>query len=375
MKLLKIIANNFKLCDKNFTIDFIPTAKKTIEDKEYELLEIDEDLFVFNTLAFIGKNASGKTTAVELLSVVYDLFSNFKITISKSTFFEFEKAIKLDITFYDEGFLYRYLTDLTLSDANFIKLNNQKIYTRKYKKGLSKKLFEYEKYNEMIFSSKLPEDSSILFYVLNNISIRGLFWTCEEKAEEIFTPSFNIYKALDTKNKNIIPSILKMFDEHIKDIHMLNEDKFKIIYTNGIIKNLSSKEMFTILSSGTTKGIGLFTFVMFSLEKGIDLIIDEIENHFHKTLVENLISLYKDKRINKYNSSLIFTTHYCELLDLFNRSDNIYITKYTDKIKLQNIYRDYNARSELLKSKRFYQNAFGTSISYEHLMNFKENLL
>ena len=53
----------------------------------------------------------------------------------------------------------------------------------------------------------------------------------------------------------------------------------------------------------------LFSVVL-SLVTGNDLIVDEIENHFHKTLVENLISLYKDKTINKKNATLIFSTHY-----------------------------------------------------------------
>ena len=37
MKLLKIVANNYKLCDKDFTINFIPIGNKTMDDKEFEL--------------------------------------------------------------------------------------------------------------------------------------------------------------------------------------------------------------------------------------------------------------------------------------------------------------------------------------------------
>ena len=63
----------------------------------------------------------------------------------------------------------------------------------------------------------------------------------------------------------------------------------------------------------------MYIMVVASLRNGFDVIIDEIENHFHKTLVENIISLYKDKSVNKNNATLIISTHYCELLDLFNR--------------------------------------------------------
>ena len=88
-----------------------------------------------------------------------------------------------------------------------------------------------------------------------------------------------------------------------------------------------------------------------------------------------MINLYKDKNVNKYGATLVFTTHYCELLDLFNRADNIYITKYDEKIKLENMYLDYNFRPELSKSKKFYSNAFNTDVNYEALMNFKKELM
>ena len=75
------------------------------------------------------------------------------------------------------------------------------------------------------------------------------------------------------------------------------------------------------------------------------MIVDEIENHFHKTLVENMISLYKDKTVNRHKATLIFTTHYCELLDLFNRQDNIYIARADKKVNLVNMYNNYKIRA------------------------------
>ena len=114
--------------------------------------------------------------------------------------------------------------------------------------------------------------------------------------------------------------------------------------------------------------------MVLSLKEGFDLLIDEIENHFHKTLVENIISLYKDKTINRKNATLVFATHYCEILDLFNRQDNIYITKSDDKIRIYNMYKDYDVRPELLKSKQFYNNVFKTAVNYEALMDLKKEL-
>lgn len=378
MKLLKVVANNFKLCEKDFTISFIPIANKTEEDKEFELQKIDEDLYTFNTIGIIGKNASGKTSTVELLSIVYDILSSYRITNTQPIFKYIDKHLNLDITFYNEGFIYRYTTDLVKNDNsvnnNIVFFKNQKLYKREYKKAHIRELFNYEKYDEVKLNTFLPADTSILYIILENIMPRGIYCPSDDYMYRDFAQAFNIYKLLDN-NLTIITSLLKMFDEHLENIKMINENKYKIIYTNKSSKEVTNSELYDILSSGTTKGFGLFTFVAYSLKTGTDLIIDEIENHFHKTLVGSLVNLYKDKLVNKNNATLIFTTHYCEILDLFNRSDNIYISKFQNEIKLENMYEKYKFRPELSKRNKFYNNEFNTNVSYEALMNFKKELM
>lgn len=95
---------------------------------------------------------------------------------------------------------------------------------------------------------------------------------------------------------------------------------------------------------------------------------------FTKRWSRTWISLYKDKTVNRNNATLIFTTHYCELLDLFNRQDNIYIAKSNDKVYLTNMYDGFNIRSELIKSRQFYNNVFRTAVNYDELMQLKKEL-
>ncbi len=378
MKLLKVVANNFKLCEDNFTISFVPKANKTLDDKEFELHEINENLYTFTTVGVIGKNASGKTMTVELLSVIYDILSNFRIKNSIDIFKYINETVNIDISFYYDNYLYRYITDLYKNDLDetTVLFKNQKLYKREYRKTYDNinKLFDYEKYQEVINNIDLPEDTSIIYTLLKNITIRGIYCPSEDFIYRNYVGAFSLYKTLNN-DLNIISSILKMFDEHLETIEMIDDTKFKIVYSNKEIREVSIKELYDILSSGTTKGFCLFTFVVFSLKSGCDLIIDEIENHFHKTLVENLVNLYKDKSVNKKNATLIFTTHYCELLDLFNRNDNIYISKYDKAVILENMYEKYKFRPELSKSNKFYANAFNTNVNYESLMNFKKELM
>ena len=86
-----------------------------------------------------------------------------------------------------------------------------------------------------------------------------------------------------------------------------------------------------------------------------------------------MISLYHDKYVNKKGASLIFTTHNSYYLDHFNRQDNIWIMKAEPKVRACNMY-DFGLRPELLKSRSYYNNSFGTAVDYEALMQLKKDL-
>ncbi len=371
MKLLKVIASGYKNCTEHFSIDFLARSKKTEEDKEYELLEIADQLYVFSTMAVIGKNASGKTSAIELLDCCYDILSKFRLEYLD---FEFD-GVKLEMYFYEEGYVYYYSTKLRKSAADEKKsiFTEQYLFRKKYFKSKTKEIFSEKGWERLVIDGELPEDISIVFFVLKTMKVREIYYGVQEDKDSGITKGFSMIKKLHFSDE-VIKSILKIFDDKVDDLIQLDENKYLLIY-QGQKKELTEKELEGILSSGTIKGLSLYLTAYASLKYGFDLLIDEIENHFHKSLVNNLLCLYKDKSVNKHNASLVFTTHYCEILDMFNRSDNIWITKSQDKVIAENMYEKYGLRSELSKSKKFYENAFGTGVDYEALMNLKELLM
>ena len=106
------------------------------------------------------------------------------------------------------------------------------------------------------------------------------------------------------------------------------------------------------------------------------LIVDEIENSFQKSLVNSLIFLFNDEKINSKGAKLVFSTHYIEILDYFIRRDGINILhKDNGLINVKNLYSDYDVRTELLKSKQFDNNVFNTSLNYNQLLKVRRNLL
>lgn len=371
MKLLYVKSSHFKNVKDDFEISLVAKSKKTAEDKEYELQEIAEDLFVYNTLAFVGKNASGKTTAVELLDCCYSILGEFRL---ENKHYDYDNVL-LDMVFFHEGSLFRYVTTLQSDHSlgNKAVFTSQHIYKKKYYKSKVKEIFEYSDYVELGDLGDLPEDTSLVFFVLKKKATRAIYFDSFGEGTDTYSVLFRALKNYGIPDE-IFLNIICIFDGNIKRIERVDDHNYRLFYQERV-KTVSDKELFYLLSSGTTKGILLYVIMAASLLNGFDLVVDEIENHFHKTLVENMISLYKDKEVNRNNATLVFTTHYCELLDLFGRRDNIWIAAMDSKVCLSNMYEDYEVRPELLKSRQFYNNAFQTAVNYEELMNMKRKLM
>ncbi len=213
----------------------------------------------------------------------------------------------------------------------------------------------------------------MVYSVLKKSIVREIFYEDSIQNEKGYGWTFWLMRKVGL-DPRYINTVLNIFDPKVEDLRQVDEHNYLISY-QGQEKSLSDKELYRFLSSGTTKGVNLYILAVISLKYGFDLLVDEIENHFHKTLVENLIMLYKDKKVNRHHATLIFSTHYCELLDLFNRSDNIWVTHAREKIEIENMYESYDFRTELLKSRKFYQNVFDTAVNYETLMELKRELM
>ena len=150
-------------------------------------------------------------------------------------------------------------------------------------------------------------------------------------------------------------------------VHLKFKGKSEIILSDPV-------ELNHYLSSGTIKGIVTFTLAIRILKSGGYLVIDELENHFNKEIVATLIRFFMDAAMNRFGGTLIFTTHYPELLDEFERNDCIYIVRNRDGITVSNLT-DILKRNDLKKSDA-YQSGFleGTVPIYEAYLNLKKSI-
>ena len=81
-----------------------------------------------------------------------------------------------------------------------------------------------------------------------------------------------------------------------------------------------------------------------------------------------------DSRFNKNGGTLIFTTHYPELLDEYDRNDGIYIVRNRNGIAAENL--SYILTRNDLKRSDAYQCGFidETALPYEAYIRLKKSL-
>lgn len=79
-------------------------------------------------------------------------------------------------------------------------------------------------------------------------------------------------------------------------------------------------------SAGTRTWFELIGPVLFALDRGAQVVFDEIDTSLHPRLTSQLVSLFSSPRSNRNGAQLIFTTHDTNLLNQLNR-DEVWLTK------------------------------------------------
>ena len=371
LKILSLKINGYKLLDNNFSLDFKNLSRVNEFDKTHEAIELEKGLYVFNTYSFVGGNASGKSTVLLLLIKIFYLLQTGRWTYNQAEFRNEE--VKLSVEFYLEEEIYLYsckfvkpIENINDSSAPFAEIKDEKLIKYKFKKTKVVELSDIFKYSLFDTSAiiKITKDKILFdyFYGNNFANINGTL------------ASGTFFKALTIKNKKLLMSVIILLDESIEKLDFISETEIHFKRSNLEEKIINSNELVNILSSGTIRGIELYLRSIEALKLGKTILIDEIEDSFHKNLVNNIIALFSDSSVNTSSAQLIFSTHYVEILDRIDRRDNIFITNKVDGyIKATNLY-SYNVRSEILKSKLFDNNVFNTGLNYETLMEVKRNI-
>ncbi|GEO47981.1 AAA family ATPase [Companilactobacillus kimchii] len=386
LRLLDIRIRNYPLFEEK--IDFsLLTSSCVARDKADSLNHLYGNNYTNNLTTIVGKNATGKTTIMKLeMGILYLLFGNKSISETGLNEVLFDNStVDFDIFLYGtDSILIK--DELSISQVinneqpEFV-ISKEKIYTKKALLSESKKnLLNFKKSKLVLDRNNLkPEVSSILSP--DDSLFKSLISSHKYQAPRITDNTIFTNPNRSVSNLGNVPTeILNYLDSSIE---YLKKETIEGSGTNQVFFRLKFKGQREIsdgsfsvinsyLSSGTTKGISLYTQILSTLKDGGIIFVDEIENHFNHAITRTFLNYFKDPFININNAKLIFTTHYPEFLDDLDRNDQIYIARRFDKISLTR-YSSAKVRSDILKSDVFMSSTIsGTAPEYDAYMDLKK---
>lgn len=382
MKILKLRVSGLPRFKDVLEVDF--WAQQRVEPKKSENLYcLFSNIYTNNAVSFVGINASGKTTNLKVISFVLNLLNNKSINSMDNNDIlegmEIDGSVEFDTYFHHGHQLYRLYTlikkeiDGKEGSEKYV-IGKERIWSKDEKKIKTKKgLLEFE--NADLYMERDNDEA----YLMEDVSIMVAFHKKSES--KIFMRdmsqwvNFNVLNIMGEFPKEL----LAFLDPSIESIRFdIKKEKVAIA-----LKFKGKKELILdspilldhYLSSGTIKGMGIFMSAIFAFMEGGYLIVDELENHFNREIMATLLRFFMDDKVNKRGATLIFSTHYSEFLDEFERNDAIYITTNKGGITAENLA-NILKRNDMKKSEAFQSgHLMDTVPAYESYMDLKKAIM
>ncbi|MDR2007570.1 MAG: ATP-binding protein [Alphaproteobacteria bacterium] len=370
--LLEVKIKNFFSFAEEQVFSMIPN--NDLKKHKDVLLRDKKKPLALPVVAIYGANASGKSNFVRIFNFLFTLLTiEPSAGILNSQYFLYDKKYKdkpteITISYYISGYVYAYLVKvkgqyivselLTREDSSE---NKTIIFSRNgniqdgqgyiYDYDFIEDLKKEDRYIEVLKKLTLPEKTMFSTLVNNNNDntdyirdikdfyiklISGYFNNAISLAK--YSISFDRFEK-DEKFMNKVNKLIQAIDVNISSVKVKKEAVRnpnigfsntqsyipRFVFLNGEVE--LRPELMQV-SIGTQVAFNMFLVIIQVLENGYLLVIDELENSLHPHVVELIIQIFYNKKINKNNAQLIFTTHDTSLLNqgLF-RKDQIYFVE------------------------------------------------
>jgi AAA15 family ATPase/GTPase len=422
--LVEFSVENYRSIQEKQTLSMVAADNETMLDSNTFPVPNNDDLRLVTSAAIYGPNASGKSNLLKAIQVLKNLVIDsasrmqirdqlpvepFKLnseTAKKPSSFEvifilddirYEYGVSLNRERVFEEWLIAYRNEVQENwfareylpdNPKFEPNEGYKWSFGKGLKGEKRRIQKFVRSNSLFISHAAQNNHPQLTEVFDffedeinmiplterqfrefNFSIR----MCEEDNKfreqivnlliEADTGISNIRferESIDDNIQLLVQDFLKEFED-IKDANTLEIDFMKVITIHKM--NDSNSEIELAIddeSAGTKRLFYIAGYLLWVLEYGEVLIIDELDRSLHPVLSKALIKMFNNPEINKNNAQLIFTTHDTTLLDDETfRPDQIWFTEKDNSMtKLYSLF-DFRPRENESLQKGYLLGRYG----------------
>lgn len=379
MRILRIKVNGLPLYKNPFDISFC-AVQRVQSNHLNSVHNLFGNIYVNTVEAFAGINASGKTTALKVVSFTSMLLGAAPLNaeFSPQIIGDDTKTV-FDVDFFADEKIFHLNCELIKNKnqdgVSTIRILSEKLWAKTVTSKVNKtNLLDFEGMAPVRVRNNsdeyLPDDVSIMIAVNKQIQNKSMFVDLA-----LFT-NFNLFLPDGGEVPTEIISLLDSTIEYIT-VEKINDKVITRLKFHGQkeLVLLNPAELNAYLSSGTVKGVRVFSDAARVLKNGGYLIVDEVENHFNRELVASLLRLFTNKRTNPKGAVIIFSTHYPELLDELERNDAVFITRSDHGLTVDNL-NTLLKRNDMKKSEVYQSNFLGgTAPKYKSLVALQKSII
>jgi len=383
MKLLKLRMEGIPLFNGgSFEMDFFATDRVSVVDGTnmpvgLHQTQIGNRTYSQNVIAIAGINASGKTTLLSYIEFALNYLCGEPIRhawsgTSKELMMRASPKLAIKALIWQDDAYYLLESNVTMSTDGYetsapgrYRILQECIYACKSSAVSKSTLSDFDRFKtkaEVYMTRRPVGDGYVIRPAKTTADTMSTFLRDDESIISILTgkdrfsiiaPDVSNLPGLITAETDIVAA----FDSSIDELSVEREFNLYRIRFHGREPVLISQDgLNQVLSQGTVVGSNLVYRAIFALKRGSYLLVDELESSLNKSLAQTIVELFMSPDTNPNGATLVFSTHYPELLDALPRKDNVYllirddeyrtdVVKYASKVK-----RIENKKSEVIFS-------------------------
>ncbi len=420
--LIEFRVKNFRSLRDEQVLSLVASKDKTLQDTHTQATGISAAPAVLRSAVVYGANASGKSNLIKALQYMRGVVTESATAMQPSQTFAVQQfrldavsvgqPSEFEVTFLNDGVRYQYgfamTTQRIVSEHLLVykSFKPQHWFTRRFDADTSKDIYDFGpglKGPKNLWEGATRPNALFLSMAvqLNSESLRPLFdWFLNhlvifnEQAQ--LSPQMSIELLKQADGRKEICNFLSSADISIADIDVETRkvpgqaihfdlmagktevrseemEEHKVLFHH---VTEQGKAVFDIMdeSNGTRNLLFLAAPVLNILNKGLTLVIDELDNSLHTLLVRELVRLFHRPEINTGGAQLIFTTHDTSLLDapnLFRRDQVWFVEKDRDQTSTLVSLSEFSPRKNEALERGYLMGRYGGVPFLDHNLGLK----
>jgi uncharacterized protein len=380
--LVEFRVKNFRSLRDEQVLSLVASKDKTLEHTHTLASGLKAAPSLLRSAAIYGANASGKSNLIKALQYMRGVVMESATVIQPGQTYAVQpfrlneaSAIgpsEFEVTFILDGVRYQYC--FAMNAQRIVRehllvykaFKPQRWFERHFDESIGRDIYEFGpglKGPKNLWEGATRPNALFLSMAvqLNSEALRPVFdWFAAGlvifNEQSLLSPQVSIQMLKQSDSRKQICDFLRAADISIADIEVVTRTvpgqavHFDLVAGKTEVRTEEMEEhqlrfshvtdqgkaVFDLMdeSSGTRNLLFLTGPVMGVLQKGVTLVIDELDTSLHTLLVRELVRLFHRPEINTGGAQLIFTTHDTSLLDapgLFRRDQVWFVEKDRDQ--------------------------------------------